>query len=295
MLYKEKLGDNMKFATLNDVLPIAKNRVAVPQFNINGQIWIEAILEVIKENDLPVIIGVTDRNVERLGGYTYIRKNIEILMVEKSIDQQVVLHLDHGESIKSCIKAVDAGFSSVMYDGSSLSIEENIENTKKIVDYAHEHGVSVEAEVGSLGGNEDGLISDLIFADVEECILLANTTNVDALAPALGSSHGPYTGQPDLSFDRMSILNEQITQPLVLHGASGISEKDILKAISLGHAKININTEINQAWADEIRNILMTDKKLHDPKIILEAGKYAIKEVIRKKINLFNHIETNEK
>lgn len=280
----------MEFVSLNDVLPQAKTgKYAVPQFNINGYLWVEAIIEAAKELDKSIIIGVTDKNVERLGGYEYISNLIKLVYDHYCPSQPLVLHLDHGQSVDNCKQAIDAGFSSVMFDGSQLSIEDNISQTKEVVDYAHANNVSVEGEVGSVGGVEDGMTSNVRYADPEQCIFFIQETKVDALAAALGSVHGDYIEKPNLQFKLMNEINASTVTPLVLHGASGIKDSDIKKVIDYGHTKVNYNTDLNKSVANAWRDLLIEDRKLYDPKILLEKGKIAIKEVVSEKIKLLNN------
>ncbi len=174
-----------------------------------------------------------------------------------------------------------------MFDGSKHSITENIRLTKEATDYAHAHGVDVEAEVGTVGGNEDGIIGNIHYADPKECIQLVKETGIDALAAALGSVHGNYQGEPMLGFQEMVAIQQAITIPLVLHGASGIPTAQINRAISLGHAKINVNTESNQAWLAAIRKTLTVNPTTHEPQLILESGRQAIIETVQSKIHEF--------
>lgn len=279
----------MNVVTLNGVLPQARvdNR-AVPQFNINGYQWIEAIINVIIETNDPVIIGVTDRNVERLGGYAYIVNLIKFMLEEKHVASPVVIHLDHGQSVENVMRAIDAGFSSVMYDGSHESLEVNIANTLLVTEYAKQFNVSVEGEIGGIGGVEDGMVGGVRYADPTECEKLVIETHLDALAPALGSVHGEYIGDPNLQFETMELINNVLNIPLVLHGASGLSIEDIHRAINFGHAKINFNTELNQSWARELRKVLNDGREIYDPKEILTASKAGMELEIRKKLKICN-------
>lgn len=258
-----------------------KAQYAIPQFNMNGIIWLETILKTAQECKSPVIVGTTDRIVENLGGFRFIAESFQVLKEELNITVPTVLHLDHGQSTESCYKAIDAGYDSVMFDGSSLPIKENIKKTKDVVDYAHSHNVIVEAEVGSVGGTEDGMTSNLMYADLDECLQLVNGAGMDSLAPALGSVHGRYQGEPNLGFAEMEQLRESTGIPFVLHGASGISNTDLTKAIKLGHAKINYNTEVNIAWSNALREVLNNNPKLYSPMDILNPSKDAMADVIK--------------
>lgn len=277
----------MPFVSLKEVLPNAKdNKYAIPQFNINGYQWVEAILEVVKEEKKSVIIGVTDKNVEKLGGYSCIVNVITSFIKSSNLNAPVVLHLDHGQSVENCFKAIDAGFSSVMYDGSKEDLLTNITNTKKVVGYAQEKNISVEGELGSIGGVEDGMVGEIKFTNAKDAETFVKQTNVDALAPALGSVHGAYQKEPDLQFHIMKEISNVLDIPLVLHGASGLSESDIRKAIEYGHAKININTELNEAWIKSIRATLSDKTIMSDSHLVLKKSKDALKKVMKDKIDL---------
>lgn len=279
----------MVLVPMNDMLRQAKEEgYAVGQYNINSFQWVEAVLEAAQEEQGPVILASSDRLVDYLGGFNMIATMVKSLVKEKGITVPVALHLDHGMSVERCKQAIDAGYTSVMIDGSHYSIEENIAMTKQVVEYAKVHGVSVEAEVGTVGGNEDGLIGGIKYADPDECLRLVQETGVDALAAALGSVHGPYNGEPKLGFDEMKQISELTGVPLVLHGGSGIPTYQIQKAIELGHAKINVNTECLQAWTKAVREVLNSDPALYDPRSILSPGKQAVKETVQEKMREFN-------
>lgn len=257
-----------------------KEHYAIPQINVNGLIWIECILKVAEKTRSPIILGTTDKIIDFLGGYDFICKTIRNKIESMNITVPVIIHLDHGLTVEGCKKAVDAGYDSVMFDGSKLPIEENIELTKQVVDYAHKNNVIVEGEVGAIGGNEDGVIGNVQYAKLDDCINLAQKAHIDTLAPALGSVHGKYKGEPNLGFEEMKEIQETIDIPLVLHGASGISDEDLVKAIKLGHAKINFNTEINIAWSNELREVLTNDTSLFNPQQILNPSKKAIEQTV---------------
>jgi 6-phospho-5-dehydro-2-deoxy-D-gluconate aldolase len=273
---------------MKEMLVRAKEeKYAVGQFNINSFQWAEAILEAAQEENSPVIVASSDRLVDYLGGFKLISTVINRLVEDKNITVPVALHLDHGSSVERCIEAIDAGYTSVMIDGSHHPIDENIEMTKEVVNYAKLHGVSVEAEVGTIGGNEDGLIGGIQYADPNECVRIVKEADIDALAAALGSVHGPYQGEPKLGFDEMKEISELTDVPLVLHGGSGIPLYQLHKAIDLGHAKINVNTECLQAWAAAVRNTLENDREVYDARTILTPGKEAVKETVKSKIREF--------
>ncbi|MED1468527.1 class II fructose-1,6-bisphosphate aldolase [Bacillus salipaludis] len=260
---------------------------AVGQFNINGLHWVQATLQAAEEERSPIILAASDRLVDYLGGFGMVAAMVKEQVKRMDITVPVALHLDHGRSVESCKQAIDAGFTSVMIDGSHLPIDENIAMTKQVVEYARAFGVSVEAEVGTVGGNEDGLIGGIHYADPNECLRIVKEAEIDALAAALGSVHGPYQGEPKLGFAEMKQISDMTGIPLVLHGGSGIPEYQIEKAIALGHAKINVNTECIQAWTNAVRVFLDTDQKVYDPRTILTPGKDAIVETIKEKIRLF--------
>ena len=221
-----------------------------------------------------------------MGGYKTIYGMVSGLIDDLNITIPVCLHVDHGCK-ETCIKAIDAGFTSVMIDASKYPIEENIKITKEIVDYAHKKNVSVEAEVGHIGGTEDNITSEETNATLEECIALYENTKIDAIAPALGSVHGFYKGEPNLNFERMKLISDTLPIPLVLHGGSGIPDDKIEKAISCGISKINVNTELQAAWSKGVREFLNEDKEAYDPRKVIGSGKEAMQEKISEKINLF--------
>ncbi|WP_332630381.1 class II fructose-1,6-bisphosphate aldolase [Halalkalibacter flavus] len=279
----------MALVSMKDMLKHAKEgNYAVGQYNINSLQWAQAILQAAEEERGPVIVAASDRLVDYLGGFKTIAAMVKALVEEMEITVPVALHLDHGMNVERCKQAIDAGFTSVMIDGSHYSIEENIAMTKEVVDYAKLHQVSVEAEVGTVGGMEDGLIGGVKYADPYECLRLVGETGVDALAAALGSVHGPYQGEPQLGFDEMKQISEMTGIPLVLHGGSGIPDYQIKKAIELGHAKINVNTECLQAWAKTVREVLINDSDIYDNRAITTPGKEAIVATVKEKMREFN-------
>jgi 6-phospho-5-dehydro-2-deoxy-D-gluconate aldolase len=210
-----------------------------------------------------------------------------VLVEEKGITVPVALHLDHGKSVESCLRAIDAGFTSVMFDGSHGPIDQNIEQTRQVVEYAAPHGISVEAEVGTVGGVEDGLVGGIQYADLHECVRIVEETGIDALAAALGSVHGKYIGEPKLGFTEMEAISQAIGIPLVLHGASGIPLHQLTRAIELGHAKVNINTESVTAWSLQLRQTLADHPETTEPRTILTPARQAIEDSVRTKIREF--------
>ncbi|MDR3215323.1 MAG: class II fructose-1,6-bisphosphate aldolase [Bacilli bacterium] len=285
----------MELVNMKEMLEKAKRgQYAIGQFNINNLEWTQAILEVANENNSPVILGVSEGAAKYMGGFYTIACMVNGLMVDKKIKVNVALHLDHGSSFEKCKEAIDAGFSSVMIDGSHHPIDENIKITKEVVAYAQAHNVSVEAEVGIVGGEEDGVIAQgVIYADMDECFRIVKEAKVDCLAPALGSVHGEYKGEPQLGFDEMASISKMVAIPLVLHGGSGIPDAQIRKAIACGTSKINVNTECQQAFSKAVRDTLASNEKMYDPRKYIGPGKEAIKKVVLEKMTLFGSIDQN--
>ncbi len=281
----------MPLVSMREMLRTARDRkYAVGQFNINNLEYIQAILDAAEEEQSPVILGVSEGAARYMDGFKVVVAMVEALMETKEIMVPVAIHLDHGSSFEKCAEAIQAGFTSVMIDGSHLPLEENIALTQKVVELAHLHGVSVEAELGRIGGQEDDLIVDdaeAMYAIPAECEQLVRETNVDCFAPALGSVHGPYKGEPNLGFDRMEEVMELTDIPLVLHGGTGIPLKDIQRAISLGSAKINVNTENQIMQTKKIREVLAEDTEVYDPRKYLGPGRDAIKETVIGKMREF--------
>jgi len=280
----------MQFVSMKEILQRAKEeRYAVGHYNLNSLLWAIPILQAAEEERAPVILASSDRLVDDLGGFRAIAAALREFIREMSIKVPVVLHLDHARSVERCKRAIEAGYTSVMIDGSNYPIEENIAMTREVVEYAREYGVSVEAEVGIVGGSEDGLEGNIQYADPKECLRMVKEAHIDALAAALGSVHGPYQGEPKLNFERMKEISEITDIPLVLHGGSGLPEEQIKRAIQLGHAKINVNTECAQAWTNALRGFLSDESHLHvyEPQRILKPAHEAIKQTVKEKIKLF--------
>ncbi|MCM3741461.1 class II fructose-1,6-bisphosphate aldolase [Oceanobacillus luteolus] len=278
----------MPLVSMKEMLETAKDKgYAVGQFNINNLEYCQAILQAAEEEKSPVILGVSEGAAKYMGGFKVVVAMVKALMDSYGTTVPVAIHLDHGTSFKACAEAIHAGFTSVMIDASHSPIEENIATTKKVVELAHIHGVSVEAEVGTVGGEEDGIVGGIMYADPDECKQLVQETNVDCLAPALGSVHGPYQGEPNLGFKEMEEILNLVQVPLVLHGGTGIPLKDIQKAISLGTAKINVNTENQMAQTKAVREVLAQKPDLYDPRKYLGPGTEAIKETVKGKMREF--------
>ena len=264
-----------------------EGKYAVGQFNINNLEWTRRILETAQKNNAPVILGVSEGADKYMGGFKTLVGMVKGLHEDLGITVPVAIHLDHGQSFENCKKALDAGFTSVMIDGSHHPIDENIAMTKQVVEYAHAIGASVEAEVGTVGGNEDGVIGGIKYADKDECVRLVNEAGVDCLAPALGSVHGPYKGEPVLGFVEMAEIKEATDKPLVLHGGTGIPDEKIQKAISCGTCKINVNTECQLAFHKEIQKVLAENPKAYDPRKFIGPASHAISAAVEEKMNVF--------
>lgn len=262
------------------------NKYAVPHFNINNLEWTRFILEESQNNNSPVILGVSEGAVKYMGGYLTVANMVKGLVSDLNITIPVALHLDHGSSFETCKMAIDSGFTSVMIDASKYTLEENINITKKVVEYARTYNVSVEAEIGHIGGAEDGIVGDIGYANVDDCVTFVNNTNIDFLAPALGSVHGPYKGEPKLDFERMEIIKEKTNLPLVLHGGTGIYDDMIKKSISCGITKLNINTELQMVWTNAVRKFLIKNVDVYDPRKVIKSGEEEVKKAIKEKIVL---------
>ena len=264
---------------------------AVGQFNINNLEWTKSILLAAEETRSPVILGVSEGAGKYMTGYKTVVGMVNGMLEELNISVPVALHLDHG-SYEGCYKCIEAGFSSIMFDGSHYPIEENIEKTKELVKVAKGKGMSIEAEVGSIGGEEDGVIGRGECADPKECKSVADL-GVTMLAAGIGNIHGKYPENWEgLSFETLDAI-QQLTgdMPLVLHGGTGIPDDMIKKAIALGVSKINVNTECQIAFAEATRKYIEDGKDLEgkgfDPRKLLAPGAEAIKDMVITKIKLF--------
>lgn len=269
-------------------------KYAVGQFNINNLEWTKSILLTAQENNSPVILGVSEGAGKYMTGYKTVSAMVSAMIEELGITVPVALHLDHG-SYEGCYKCIKAGFSSIMFDGSHFPIEENIAKTKELVNIAHAMGMSIEAEVGSIGGEEDGVVGAGEIADPEECKKIADL-GVDFLAAGIGNIHGKYPENwKGLDFDALAKTKALIGDlPLVLHGGTGIPADMIKKAISLGVAKINVNTECQLYFQEATRKYIEEGKDLQgkgfDPRKLLAPGAEAIKVIVKEKMELFGSI-----
>ena len=269
-------------------------KYAVGQFNINNLEWTKAILLTAEELKSPVILGVSEGAGKYMCGYKTVVGMVKGMIEELGITVPVALHLDHG-SYEGAMKCIEAGFSSVMFDGSHYPIAENIEKTTALVKLCEEKGLSLEAEVGAIGGEEDGVIGNGECADPDECKMIADL-GVTMLAAGIGNIHGKYPANwPGLSFETLAAVSEKVGEmPLVLHGGTGIPAEMIQKAISLGVSKINVNTECQLAFQAATRKYVEEGKDLQgkgfDPRKLLAPGVEAIKATVKEKMELFGSV-----
>jgi len=269
-------------------------KYAVGQFNINNLEWTKAVLQTAEELKSPVILGVSEGAGKYMTGYKTVTAMVKAMIEELNITVPVALHLDHG-SYDGCYKCIEAGFSSIMFDGSHYPIAENVEKTTELVKVCAEKGLSIEAEVGSIGGEEDGVVGMGECADPDECKEVADV-GVTMLAAGIGNIHGKYPANwAGLSFDTLAAIKDKVgDMPLVLHGGTGIPEDQIKKAISLGVAKINVNTECQLSFADATRKYIEAGKDLEgkgfDPRKLLAPGTEAIKATVKEKMELFGSV-----
>ncbi|KWZ97117.1 MAG: class II fructose-1,6-bisphosphate aldolase [Anaerococcus vaginalis] len=276
-----------------------ENGYGIGQFNINNLEWTKAILETCEEKKSAVILGVSEGAAKYMGGFNVVAKMVEGLDKDLNITVPVALHLDHG-TYEGAKKALDAGFTSIMFDGSHFPIEENIEKTKELVELCHSKNVSIEAEVGGIGGEEDGVVSAGELADPEECKKIASL-GVDFLAAGIGNIHGVYPKDwQGLNFKRLEEIKDAVGNlPLVLHGGTGIPEDQVKKAIERGVSKININTECQIVFTEATRKYFEEGKdkvgKGFDPRKVLKPGFEAIKDKVREKIEFFECENSAEK
>ena len=271
-----------------------EGKYAVGQFNINNLEWTKAILQTAQENNSPVILGVSEGAGKYMGGWDAVVGMVNGLGKDRKITVPVALHIDHG-TYEGAKAVIEAGFSSVMFDGSHYPIAENIEKTKEIIALANEKGISVEAEVGAIGGEEDGVVGGGEVADPDECKMIADL-GVTMLAAGIGNIHGKYPANwKGLNFEVLAKIQEKTPgMPLVLHGGTGIPADMIKKAISLGVSKINVNTECQLAFAEATRKYIEAGKDLEgkgfDPRKLLAPGTQAIKDTVKEKMELFGSI-----
>lgn len=265
-----------------------ERKSVVYHFNINNLEWAKTILEECDKLRVPVILGASEGAIKYMGGYHVVVDMVKALIRDLQIKTPVCLHLDHGSSFDSCKLAVDAGFTSVMIDASKLPLEDNIRETKRVCDYAHPFNVTVEAEIGHVGGMEDDVKSSILLADFDECIKFVNETGIDSLAPAIGTVHGIYKGELNIDYELISKLYNSLSIPLVMHGGSGLDHSILKKAILSGISKINVNSDIQDVWHNEVVKFINENPNVYDPRKVISSGVEAMKEFIDKKINLLN-------
>ncbi|MGN1060898.1 MAG: class II fructose-1,6-bisphosphate aldolase [Candidatus Coproplasma sp.] len=285
----------MALVSAKEMLEKARDgKYAVGQFNINNLEWTKAILQTAQELQAPVILGVSEGAGKYMCGFKVVADMVKAMIEEMNITVPVALHLDHG-TYAGCYKCIKAGFSSIMFDGSHFPIEENVEKTKELVAVTSQLGLSLEAEVGAIGGEEDGVIGKGECADPNECKRIADL-GVSMLAAGIGNIHGKYPDNWEgLSFETLAAVKEKVgDMPLVLHGGTGIPTEQIKKAISLGVAKINVNTECQLAFQQATRKYIEAGKDLvgkgFDPRKLLADGSAAIKATVKEKMEIFGCI-----
>lgn len=278
----------MSFVTVKELMVDAEaNGYAVGAFNLNNMEIMQAVIQAGEEERSPVILQASQ------GGIKYAGLSYIVAMARAAAEKATIpiaLNLDHGTSFEQAVACICAGFSSVMIDGSSHSLESNIELTRRVVEIAHIAGASVEGELGRIGGTEDDISvseKDALMTDPDEAATFVEETGVDLLAVAIGTAHGVYQGKPELDFERLKVIKEKLNIPVVLHGASGVSDEDIKKAILLGIRKINIDTELRLAFSNTVREVLQNNSREIDPRKILGPARDGMKEVVKQKMRLF--------
>ncbi|HHV64437.1 MAG TPA: class II fructose-1,6-bisphosphate aldolase [Peptococcaceae bacterium] len=278
----------MSFVSIKELLQKAQQgRYAVGAFNCNNMEIVQAIVAAAEAEKAPVIIQASQGAI-KYAGLNYIVALTKVAAA--SVKVPVALHLDHGTSFEQCVQCMANGFSSVMIDGSKLPLAENIALTKKVLEVARPLGISVEGELGKIGGTEDDISvseKEAFFTDPDEAERFCRETGVDALAVAIGTAHGQYKGVPKLDFDRLREIVKKVSTPIVLHGSSGVPDDAIREAIQLGVAKVNIDTNIREAFTAAARQVLAANSKEIDPRKVLGPAREAAIEIIREKIRVF--------
>lgn len=267
-----------------------KNNYAVGAFNVNNMEIVQAIIEAAEETHSPVILQAS-QGALKYAGVEYISALAKVAAKQASVP--VALHLDHGTDFKQIMACIRNGFSSVMIDGSQYPLEENIAKTKQVVEIAHSVGVSVEGELGKIGGTEDDVVVDereATFTDPQEAKRFVEETGVDSLAIAIGTAHGPYKGEPKLDFNRLKEIRKTVDCAIVLHGSSGVPYDAIRKATELGVSKINIDTDVRMAFAKGVKEALDKNSKEYDPRKILGPAREIMKEAIKEKMEVFGSV-----
>jgi len=262
-----------------------KNNSVVFHFNINNLEWTKIILEKCNNDDLDVILGVSEGAIKYMGGYNVVSSLVKSLINDLDIKNNVCLHLDHGSSFDSCKKAIDAGFTSVMIDASKYEYSENVRITREVVNYAHERGVTVEAEIGHVGGIEDNVCSNILLTNKEDCLRFVNDTGIDSLAPAIGTVHGIYKGELNIDYNLIKELHDSLSIPLVMHGGSGLSLEVLKKCVECGINKINVNSDLQKVWHDAVLDFINSSSE-YDPRKVIMSGRDAIIKEIDNKLSI---------
>lgn len=266
------------------LLKAKTEKYAIPQFNINNLEWTKYILEVCEEEKSPVFLGVSTGAAKYMGGFNTVVGMVKGLIKDLNITIPVILHLDHAQTFESCKDAVDAGFDSIMIDGSKYDYQENIRLTNQVKEYLN--GQLLEAEIGKIGGEEDGIANELNFTTLEEAEDFISKTSIDMLAPALGSVHGIYKGKPDIKINIMNDISTKTNMPLVLHGGSGIPEETLKAAVANGICKANFNTELQLGWHKDVVRFVENNKEVYDPRKVISSGEEGLKNVAREYIRI---------
>ena len=278
----------MALVTVNELLLKAeKEGYAVGAFNANNMEIVQAIVEAAKRENAPVIMQASQGAIT-YAGLEFITEMVRLAATSSTVP--VALHLDHGTDFDQVVRCIRSGFTSIMYDGSKLPLEENIAITRKVLEMTRPIGVSVEAELGKIGGTEDDVHvseKDAMYTDPEEARYFVEQTGVESLAIAIGTAHGQYKGEPKLDFDRLAKIKSLVNIPIVLHGSSGVPDQSIRRAIELGVRKINIDTNIREAFVGEMRRVMMDKPDEIDPRKILGPAREAATTIIAGKIRLF--------
>ena len=261
------------------------NKKAIYQFNINNLEWTKWILEKCNELNEPVILGASEGAIKYMGGYDVVVALVNSLIKDLNVSIDVCLHLDHGKNIESCIKAIDAGFTSVMIDLSLKTIEENINETKKLVKYAHERKVMVEAELASMSNIQNNKLSIGNNTNVSDCIRFVKETDIDSLAAAVGTVHGLYKGELNIDYNLINEISNSLLIPLVLHGGSGLSNDILKKCVESGITKININSDLQYVWSNGVKEFINNNEE-YDPRKIISGGEKRFKDEIERKYNI---------
>ncbi|AUF83277.1 fructose-1,6-bisphosphate aldolase, class II [Mesoplasma syrphidae] len=277
-----KIYGNKLVNAHNMVHAAYKGKYAIGHFNINNLEWTKAVLETAQKTNTPVIIATSEGAIKYMGGANVVVGMVNGLLEDLNITVPVALHLDHGQSVEAAKKCIEAGYSSVMFDGSHFSFEENYAKTKEVVEFAKQYGVSVEAEIGTIGGEEDGVVGKGELGDPEEAKKMVDL-GIDFLAAGIGNIHGPYPANWEgLAFEQLKKIEDAINFPMVMHGGSGVPQSQVEKAISLGISKINVNTELQLSFQKATRAYIETGadqdmvKKGFDPRKLLKPGYDAI-------------------